>query len=92
MLVLTRRIGETIVIDGTIRVTVVSVQGDKVRLGIAAPAAVPVHREEVQEREEQKGVAQAWQAAAPPDPLEVTPPRWSGLRDGLEVLGEKKES
>jgi carbon storage regulator len=50
MLVLTRRVGETIVIDGDIRVTVVSVQGDKVRLGVAAPTSVPVDRQEVHQR------------------------------------------
>jgi len=40
MLVLTRRIGETIVIDGDIQVTVVSIKGDRVRLGISAPDTV----------------------------------------------------
>jgi carbon storage regulator len=50
MLVLMRRVGETIVIDGGIRVTVVSVQGGKVRLGIEAPPEVRVDREEVHER------------------------------------------
>jgi carbon storage regulator len=49
MLVLTRRIGETVVIDGGITVTVVAVQGNKVRLGINAPAYVRVDREEVHE-------------------------------------------
>ncbi len=50
MLVLTRRIGETIVVDGDIRVTIVSVKGDKVRVGIAAPDFVRVDREEIHER------------------------------------------
>jgi carbon storage regulator len=50
MLVLTRRIGEAIVIDGDIRVTVVSVKGDKVRLGVDAPDSVRVDREEIHER------------------------------------------
>ena len=47
MLVLSRKVGERIVIDDHIQVTVVSVQGDKVRLGIQAPQHVPVHRQEV---------------------------------------------
>ena len=50
MLVLTRRVGETIVIDGSIQVTVVSVQGDKIRLGITAPDFIAVDRQEVHER------------------------------------------
>lgn len=47
MLVLTRKVGERIMIGDEIVVTVVRLQGDTVRLGIAAPANVPVHREEV---------------------------------------------
>ncbi len=50
MLVLTRRIGETIVINGDIRLTVNSIKGDKVRLGIAAPEFVRVDRQEIHER------------------------------------------
>jgi carbon storage regulator len=50
MLVLSRHIGETVVIDGDIRVTVVSIQGDKVRLGFTAPASVTIDREEVHQR------------------------------------------
>jgi carbon storage regulator len=50
MLVLSRRVGETIVIDGSIRVTVVAVQGDRIRLGIAAPSNVQVDRQEIHER------------------------------------------
>ena len=53
MLVLTRRIGEEIVIAGNIRVTVVAVQGNKVRLGVAAPEGVTVDREEVHRRRQQ---------------------------------------
>ena len=50
MLVLSRRPGEEIIINGNIRVTVVSVKGDRVRVGIDAPADVPVDRAEVHER------------------------------------------
>lgn len=47
MLVLSRKVGEQIVLGENIRVTVVGVRGGKVRLGITAPGEVPVHREEV---------------------------------------------
>jgi carbon storage regulator len=50
MLVLSRRVGETIVIDDQIRVTVVAVHGDRVRLGIVAPPEVPVDRQEIHAR------------------------------------------
>jgi carbon storage regulator len=47
MLVLTRRVGEEIVIAGNIRVMVVAVKGQTVRLGITAPSSVPVVRREL---------------------------------------------
>ena len=50
MLVLTRRIGETLIISDNIRVTVLAVSGNQTRLGVTAPREVPVHREEVAER------------------------------------------
>ena len=50
MLVLTRRPGESVMIGQDIVVTVVGVKGSQVQLGIAAPKAVPVHREEIYER------------------------------------------
>jgi len=50
MLVLTRKIGERIQIGGGISVTVVRIQGDKVRLGVDAPLDIAVHREEVLRR------------------------------------------
>lgn len=50
MLVLTRRPGEEIVIGGNIRITVVSVKGDRIRIGIEAPPSVVVDRQEIHER------------------------------------------
>lgn len=50
MLVLTRRLGETIVIGGDIQVTVVAMQGERVRVGVTAPKDVAVDRLEVHER------------------------------------------
>lgn len=50
MLVLTRKIGEKIVIDNCITVTVAAIEGNKVRLGICAPNDVRIDREEVHQR------------------------------------------
>lgn len=47
MLVLSRHIDESIMIGDDIVITVIDIRGDKVRLGIEAPQAVPVHRQEV---------------------------------------------
>ena len=52
MLVLRRKTGERILIDGRIEVTVLRVRGGKVRLGVAAPRSVRVLRQEVLRREE----------------------------------------
>ena len=50
MLVLSRKRGESIVIGEGITVTVLAVDGDRVKLGVVAPVEVPIHREEVYER------------------------------------------
>ena len=55
MLVLSRKPGQELVIGDDVRVAVLSVRGDKVRLGITAPPEIPVHRREVHDRLTQSG-------------------------------------
>jgi carbon storage regulator len=50
MLVLSRKVGEEIVIDNNIRVTITSIKGDRVRIGISAPPDVRVDRAEIHAR------------------------------------------
>ncbi len=50
MLVLKRNIGEKIIINGVITVTVLSTKGHQVRIGVDAPSEIPVHREEIYQR------------------------------------------
>ena len=50
MLILTRRVGETVMIGDEVTVTVLGVKGNQVRVGVNAPKTVSVHREEIYER------------------------------------------
>jgi carbon storage regulator len=50
MLVLSRKLGERIMLGEGITITVVSVRGERVKLGITAPAELPIHREEIHQR------------------------------------------
>ncbi len=55
MLVLSRKKNEAIVINNNIRIIIVEVRGDKVRLGVDAPKEIPVHREEIHAQLQQEG-------------------------------------
>ena len=58
MLILARRVGETIMIGNDVTVTVLGVKGHQVRIGITAPKDVAVHREEIYERIKREGPLQ----------------------------------
>jgi carbon storage regulator len=64
MLILTRRIGETVVIGEEVDVTVLGVKGGQVRLGVKAPLEVSVHREEIFQRISQERAAAGDQSSA----------------------------
>jgi carbon storage regulator len=67
MLILTRRVGETVMIGNDVTVTVLGVKGNQVRVGVNAPRDVAVHREEIFERikREEEGGGSATTSARP---------------------------
>jgi carbon storage regulator len=69
MLILTRRVGESLMIGDEVTVTVLGVKGNQVRIGVNAPKTVSVHREEIYERIQQE--AEAGAAAEASEPVDV---------------------
>jgi carbon storage regulator len=65
MLILSRKPGETVVIDGRIRVKIIRVEGDVVKIGIEAPVDVSIHRQEVYDEIQRSNQ----EAATPEEPV-----------------------
>lgn len=63
MLILTRRVGESIVIGDDVTLTVLGVKGNQVRWGISAPKRVAVHREEIYERIKHEGSSKSTESS-----------------------------
>ena len=76
MLILTRRVGETVMIGDEVTITVLGVKGNQVRVGINAPKHVAVHREEIYERikrEQQGGGSEGSSPDGSPDDADKAP-------------------
>ena len=65
MLILTRRIGESVIINEDITVTVLGVKGNQIRIGVDAPRHVSVHREEIYQRVKKEELEEEEEEATP---------------------------
>jgi len=85
MLILTRRAGEAILIDGGIRIVVLGIDGGGVRIGIEAPASVGIVREEVTQRRAKEESPGPKDPVSGPDPSVAHPlPEIRGAQDSRE--------
>jgi carbon storage regulator len=71
MLILTRRVGESVVIGDDVSVTILGVKGNQVRIGVTAPMDVSVHRQEIYERIKKEQEAEP--SANPEEPPDEEP-------------------
>ena len=92
MLILSRKAGESIVIDGNIRVKIMRVDGEVVKIGIEAPASVPVHRQEVYEEIQRNNEQALMKQSTPLPKISVAPAKTPGSADAgnLRTEGNKK--
>ena len=74
MLILTRRVGETVMIGDDVTITVLGVKGNQVRIGINAPKHIAVHREEIYERIKREQRAAATNGESPKPVPSFAPP------------------
>jgi len=71
VLILTRRIGETVTIGADVTITVVGMKSGQIRLGISAPRDIPVHRQEVFERIHKRHAVKGPHGFAPDSPVRL---------------------
>ncbi|MGB9618860.1 MAG: carbon storage regulator CsrA [Armatimonadota bacterium] len=75
MLVLARKVGQSIVINDNIEVLIIEVRGDQVRLGIEAPKSIPVHRKELLEQIKAENIRAAAEADSVSNAVAENPPQ-----------------